>query len=64
MKRWFDLLRRLRQGAHLMVGLPDYENYVAHMRTHHPAAAVLAYDAFVHEMQQRRYAGKNSSRCC
>lgn len=57
-------LRRLRQTAHLMVGLPDYDQYVAHRRQHHPHEPLLTRDQFIKEMQQRRYAGKNSNRCC
>lgn len=58
------LWQRLQQTARLMVGLPDYEAYVAHMRTHHPDAPVLDRAAFVREMQQRRYCGRGTHRCC
>ena len=30
----------LGQAARLMVGMPDYDNYVEHMRAHHPGAPV------------------------
>lgn len=64
MKRLPVLLQRLAQGARLMVGLPDYQRYVEHMQSRHPDAPRLSHAEFMHEMQQRRYAGKSSSRCC
>lgn len=62
--RWGELWRQVQQGARLMVGLPDYERYVDHMRTHHPDAPILDRAAFVREMQKRRYSGSGTNRCC
>jgi uncharacterized short protein YbdD (DUF466 family) len=39
-----------------MVGVPDYERYVAHRREHHPAEPVMSYAEFFRERQQARYA--------
>lgn len=58
------MFARLRQAAHLMVGLPDYERYAEHMRIHHPDQPLLDRQSFIREMQQRRYAGKGNNRCC
>jgi uncharacterized short protein YbdD (DUF466 family) len=42
--------------ARLMIGVPDYETYVAHMRTNHPDAPIMSYAEFFRERQQARYA--------
>ena len=53
------------QTARLMVGIPDYENYVAHRRKTHPDLPIMTYEQFFRERQQARYAvGKGRFRCC
>jgi uncharacterized short protein YbdD (DUF466 family) len=44
------------QTARLMVGIPDYETYVAHRRAHHPGEPVMSYPEFFRERQKARYA--------
>jgi uncharacterized short protein YbdD (DUF466 family) len=44
------------QTARLMVGVPDYETYVAHRRTNHPGLPVMTYEEFFRERQEARYA--------
>jgi uncharacterized short protein YbdD (DUF466 family) len=58
------LWRRLRQTARLMVGLPDYERYVAHIGARHPGQPVMTEAEFVAERMTRRYEGKGAGRCC
>ena len=41
--------------ARLMVGIPDYENYVAHRRQFHPHEAIMTYEEFFRERQEARY---------
>ena len=53
----------LGQAARLMVGLPDYDTYVAHMKTTHPDRPVMSYEEFFRERQEARYGG-GSGRCC
>ncbi len=58
--------RRLREGARLMIGVPDYDTYVAHMRAAHPDRPVMSYAEFFRERQSARY-GEGSTRgfrCC
>ena len=55
--------RKLEQTAHLAVGIPDYEGYVAHRRAHHPGEAVMSYEEFFRERLASRYR-RGSSRCC
>lgn len=57
------VLGRLRQAAHLAVGLPDYQGYVAHRRAHHPGEPVMSYAEFFRERQASRYR-RGGSRCC
>ncbi|HYL00505.1 MAG TPA: CstA-like transporter-associated (seleno)protein [Steroidobacteraceae bacterium] len=53
MRRWW---KRAVETARLMVGVPDYDAYVAHRRTQHPAEPVMSYPEFFRERQQARYA--------
>ena len=58
--------KRLREGARLMIGVPDYDTYVAHMREAHPDRPVMTYAEFFRERQAARY-GEGSTRgyrCC
>jgi uncharacterized short protein YbdD (DUF466 family) len=51
--------------ARLMIGVPDYETYVAHRRTNHPNQPIMTYVEFFRERQQSRYAiGKGRFRGC
>lgn len=53
----------LGQAARLMVGLPDYETYVAHLKAQHPERPVPSYEEFFRERQEARYGG-GAGRCC
>jgi uncharacterized short protein YbdD (DUF466 family) len=55
----------LGQTARLMVGLPDYDNYLNHMEKTHPDQAVMSYEEFFRERQDARYGGNGRiARCC
>lgn len=55
----------LGQAARLMVGIPDYDTYVQHMRLTHPEQKPMSYEEFYKDRVEARYGGKNgSSRCC
>jgi uncharacterized short protein YbdD (DUF466 family) len=41
--------------ARLMIGVPDYETYVAHRRANHPDQPIMTYVEFFRERQQARY---------
>ena len=45
-ERFAALTKCVCQGARLMVGFPDYDTYVEHMRRTHPGAAVMTYPEF------------------
>lgn len=56
----------VKQTARLMVGIPDYEAYVAHRKACHPDEPVMTYEQFFRERQASRYgtSGGKISRCC
>ncbi|MHC5307141.1 YbdD/YjiX family protein [Bartonella sp. LJL80] len=54
----------LGQAAKLMVGVPDYDNYVQHMKLTHPDQEPMTYPEFFRERQDARYGGKGGFRCC
>jgi uncharacterized short protein YbdD (DUF466 family) len=55
--------RYLRQTLRLMVGVPDYDGYVAHMRTAHPERPIMSYAEFFQERQNARYSTR-VGKCC
>ncbi|WP_309997572.1 YbdD/YjiX family protein [Caulobacter segnis] len=54
------------ESARLMVGVPNYDAYVAHMTKTHPGQPPMSYEAFFRERQDARYGGggKGGFRCC
>jgi len=65
-ERFAALTKCICQGARLMVGLPDYDIYVEHMRRAHPGAVVMSYAEFFRERQNARSGadGRKGFRCC
>ncbi|MBC7988205.1 MAG: YbdD/YjiX family protein [Luteimonas sp.] len=55
--------RRLVQAARLCCGVPDYDNYVQHLLTHHPEREIPDYATFFRQRQDARYGG-GGFRCC
>ena len=58
-----DRLRAVRQGYLQVVGIPDYERYVAHAASHHPGEPVLPRREFYLQEIERKY-GRSGPRCC
>jgi uncharacterized short protein YbdD (DUF466 family) len=58
-----SLWRRAVQAARLLIGVPDYDTYVEHMRLHHPGRPVMSYEEFFDERMRARYRG-GGGRCC
>ncbi|EAO5274915.1 YbdD/YjiX family protein [Salmonella enterica] len=54
----FDTLgqakKYLGQAAKMLIGIPDYDNYVEHMKTNHPDKPYMTYEEFFRERQQAR----------
>jgi uncharacterized short protein YbdD (DUF466 family) len=61
-----DVMKRIAETARLMVGLPDYDRYLAHRRAVHPGEAAMSRDEFHRERTERRFGGGAGriSRCC
>jgi len=55
--------RYLTQSLRLMVGVPDYGQYLAHHRATHPQAQPMSYEEFFKERQAARY-GARVGKCC
>lgn len=62
-ERLLGLWRFLVQTGRLIVGVPDYDLYIAHMRRTHPDTAPMTREAFFTNRLEARY-GRGASRCC
>ncbi|HEX3865786.1 MAG TPA: YbdD/YjiX family protein [Gemmatimonadaceae bacterium] len=64
--RFKELTKKLERAACVVrrvIGVPDYDRYVAHMRAHHPAELVVTEQEFIQQRQADRYS-RPGSRCC
>jgi uncharacterized short protein YbdD (DUF466 family) len=57
---WF---RRAARVVRTVVGAPDYDGYVAHMRDHHPECEPASRDEFMRQRLESRYS-RPGARCC
>jgi uncharacterized short protein YbdD (DUF466 family) len=60
------LRERLARAACVIrrvIGVPDYERYVAHVRSAHPELTPLSREDFARDALARRY-DRPGSRCC
>ena len=55
--------RYMAQTFRLMVGVPDYDTYVRHLRDKHPEREPPSYEVYFLERQKARYEG-GTGRCC
>ena len=46
-----------------VIGVPDYEIYVAHAQSHHPGAPLMTREEFTRQRLVDRYS-RPGSRCC
>ena len=58
--RW---LARAASIVRRVIGVPDYDRYVAHMRQHHPQVTPLSHEHFTRTQLEARFE-KPGSRCC
>jgi uncharacterized short protein YbdD (DUF466 family) len=56
-------VRSVRQSLRLMVGLPDYDNYLTHMAATHPDRQPMSYEEFFRNRLEARY-GRGKTGCC
>ena len=61
-----DVMKSAAATARLMVGLPDYEAYLARRRAKHPGEPAMSRAEFHRERTERRFGGgpERISRCC
>ncbi|QKJ87268.1 hypothetical protein PMPD1_2324 [Paramixta manurensis] len=52
------IFRRLAQSFRLMVGVHDYQNYLRHMRLHHPQAVPMTEREFHRYCLEARFPAK------
>ena len=64
--QWREAWSAAARAARLMVGVPDYDAYVAHRRAVHPGEPVMSRADFHRNRIERRFgAGPGGiSRCC
>ena len=56
-------LRAFCSGCRQVLGLPDYERYLAHAAQRHPEAPLLTRGEFCAREIERKY-GRGGARCC
>ncbi|KZZ84049.1 MULTISPECIES: YbdD/YjiX family protein [Bacillaceae] len=66
LKKMAGIFSHRKQFLNLLVGVPCYETYVAHMSSKHPGEPVKTRKEFFCEAQEERYNAKGGkvSRCC
>jgi len=58
-----DACRDTANVIRRVIGVPDYDRYVSHLRSHHPNARPMTRDEFILQRQADRYS-KPGARCC
>jgi uncharacterized short protein YbdD (DUF466 family) len=56
-------LDALRAVLHAIIGAPDYERYVTHVRACHPERTPMTRAEFARERMEARY-NRPGARCC
>jgi uncharacterized short protein YbdD (DUF466 family) len=63
MARWRQALRRTVAIVRRIIGVPDYDTYLAHMRRNYPECTPVDPATFERERLDSRYRSMGS-RCC
>jgi uncharacterized short protein YbdD (DUF466 family) len=58
-----DRIERAACVVRRIIGVPDYERYVAHVRAHHPNTEPLTEEEFIRQRLADRYS-RPGTRCC
>jgi uncharacterized short protein YbdD (DUF466 family) len=58
-----ERLERAACVVRRIIGVPDYERYVAHVRAHHPGTEPLSEREFIQQRLSDRYS-RPGTRCC
>jgi uncharacterized short protein YbdD (DUF466 family) len=57
------VLQKVLSAVRRLVGMPDYQGYVTHIRECHPERSVPSEREYYEQYLERRY-GAGTSRCC
>ena len=57
------LWQRSRHFGAMLVGVPDYEVYVAHMRDKHPELPPMTREQFLRSRMEARLGAKGAGKC-
>ena len=63
MTRLASALAAVRRVLHAIIGAPDYERYVAHVRECHPGSTPMTRAAFEQSRMEDKYS-RPGNRCC
>jgi uncharacterized short protein YbdD (DUF466 family) len=58
-----DRVQRAANVVRRIIGVPDYDRYVSHVRTHHPEVTPMCQADFVKQRIQDKYS-RPGGRCC
>lgn len=58
-----ERIERVACVVRRIIGVPDYDRYVAHVRAHHPGAEPMSQQEFIQQRLADRYS-RPGSRCC
>lgn len=61
--RLTQLWQRSRQFGAMLVGVPDYDAYVAHMQLKHPELMPMTREQFVRSRMEARLGAKTPGKC-
>jgi uncharacterized short protein YbdD (DUF466 family) len=56
-------VERVANVVRRIIGVPDYDRYVAHLQSHHPDAKPMSRGEFDRQRMAERYS-RPGSRCC
>jgi uncharacterized short protein YbdD (DUF466 family) len=57
------MTKKILRALRLVIGAPDYERYVEHLRAHHPEQRRLTREEFADQRMNDRYS-RPGARCC
>jgi uncharacterized short protein YbdD (DUF466 family) len=58
-----DQVRRIGKVVRTIIGAPDYDRYLAHVKECHPGQAPMSRDEFAKSRMDSRY-NQPGNRCC
>lgn len=58
-----DQVRRVAKVVRTIIGVPDYERYVAHVKECHPGQVAMSREEFAKNRMEARY-NQPGNRCC